>query len=437
MKDYIDFLKQKQKHFIDAGFEAGNLNPNLFDFQEYIVRLALKKGRFAVFADCGLGKTLIQLSWAYEVVCFTNKPVLILAPLAVSGQTIKEGQKFGINVKPISSYNPDEPEAGVFITNYEQLKKVETRHFSGVVLDESSILKNFTGKFKQLIISTFNKTPYKLACTATPSPNDVMELCNHAEFLNVGKRTEILAQYFIHDGGQTSKWKIKGHAAQRFYSFVSTWAIMLSKPSDIGYTQMGYELPKLHIEDIIVETPKKDNGKLFNDVNVSATDYNKELRITLIDRVEKAAEVVNQSDENWIVWVKQNEEGKEITKRIEGAIEVKGSDSPEYKEDKLLGFADNQFRVLVTKTKIAQYGLNYQNCSNQMFSGLDFSFESLYQAIRRSYRFGQQKEVHIYVITTDTMQNVLQAIKQKQEQFIEMKNQMYNSFKQQYNVSNL
>lgn len=416
--NYQEFLKQKQKLNITSGFDLdeNKLNPNLFDFQKYIVKKALKNGKYAIFADCGLGKTLMQLEWAYQVSKKTNSKVLILAPLAVKGQTIDEAKKFNINIVNID------------IINYEQLDNIDCSQYIGLVLDESSILKNFEGKIKNQILDYFLKTPYKLACTATPSPNDPMELGNHSEFLDIMSRNQMLSMYFIHDGGNTSKWRLKGHAKNVFYKWVSNWAIMLSKPSDIGFNNMkGYDLPKLNILKKEIKTIKRDNGMLFNDVAISATNFNQELRLTKIERLEEAAKIVNNSEENFIIWVKQNEEGELLRKLIPDSVEVKGSDSNEYKESKLLGFAKNEFRVLITKAKIAQFGLNYQNCRNQIFASLDFSFEGLYQAIRRSYRFGQKNEVNIYIITTDTMKNVVESINQKQKQFEIMQKEMANN----------
>ena len=420
-QDYLDFLKSKQKTITDSGFEINDseLNQNLFDFQKFIVKRALKAGKYAIFADCGLGKTLMQLEWANQISKYTNKPVLILAPLAVSGQTINEGEKFGINIKKYDASNHP-----IQITNYEQLENIDCSVFSGVVLDESSILKNFEGQTKKLIIDNFKNTQYKLACTATPSPNDPMELGNHSEFLDVMTRNEMLSMYFIHDGGETSKWRLKGHANQLFYDFVGSWAIMLNKPKDIGFDMFGYDLPSLNLIENEIKTKKRNNGFLFNDAIISATNFNQELRLTKIERLDEAAKIVNNSNENFIIWIKQNEEGEELKKLIPGAIEVKGSDSSEYKEKMLIGFANNEFRVLITKTKIAQFGLNYQNCRNQIFASLDFSFEGLYQAIRRSYRFGQKQSVNIYLITTDTMANVKQSIDNKQKQFEIMQDQM-------------
>lgn len=420
LSEYERFLESKITRFSDSGFTPNELNPALFDFQDHIVRTALQKGRYAVFADCGLGKTLMQLEWAHQVADHTGRPVLILAPLAVAGQTIKEGEKFGIKVERFAG--SDSP--GIYITNYEQLDKVEDPGiFAGIVLDESSILKNFEGKTKQQIIDTFQDTPYKLACTATPSPNDVMELGNHAEFLGVMRSNEMLAMYFVHDGGDTKKWHLKGHAKSDFWAFVASWSVMLAKPQDIGFTAEGFDLPELRFIEKRIETEKRDNGMLFNEVAVSATNFNQELRITKLERMEQAAEIINGSDESFIVWVKQNEEADTLGEMID-AVEVRGNEHPDKKEKKLLGFAADEFRVLLTKTKIAQFGLNYQNCHNQVFASLDFSFEGLYQAIRRSYRFGQRHPVNIYIITTDTMQNVIESIERKEKQFKEMQEQM-------------
>jgi DNA modification methylase len=422
---YKDFLKSKQKTHIQSGFEIETLNTNLFDFQSFIVKRSLKAGKYAIFADCGLGKTLMQLEWAYQVSKHTNKPVLILAPLAVKGQTFNEAIKFGIDTTLID------------IMNYEQLDNIDCAKYSGVVLDESSILKNFEGETKKQIIDSFKNTPYKLACTATPSPNDPMELGNHSEFLDIMGRNEMLAMYFVHDGGETAKWRLKGHAIKRFYQFIGSWAVMLNKPQDIGFAIDGYNLPQLNLYEREIKTPKRNNGSLFNDAIISATNFNQELRLTKIERMDEVAGIVNNSDENFIIWIKQNEEGELLKSLIPDAIEVKGSDSPEYKEKMLLGFAKNEFRVLITKTKIAQFGLNYQNCRNQIFASLDFSFEGLYQAIRRSYRFGQKNQVNIYLITTDTMKNVKQSIDNKQKQFEIMQKEMADAMNANINNQKL
>lgn len=418
--DYKDFLESKQKTHSLSGFEVDKLNPHLFPFQEFIVKRALKAGKYAIFADCGLGKTLMQLEWAHRVSIETNKPVLILAPLAVTGQTITEGAKFHIDV--IEYTGGADP---VQIINYEQLENIDCSIFSGIVLDESSILKNFEGATKKIILDNFKDTPYKLACTATPSPNDPMELGNHSEFLDVMSRNEMLAMYFVHDGGETAKWRLKGHATKLFYQFIGSWAIMLNNPADIGFPMEGYNLPTLNLLERQIITPKRNNGQLFNDAIISATNFNAELRATKKERLEEVVKIINERpDENFIIWIKQNEEGEMLKKLLPDAVEVKGSDSNEWKKNKLLGFARNEFRILITKTKIASFGMNYQNCRNQIFASLDFSFEGLYQAIRRSYRFGQDNEVNIFLITTDTMANVKQSIDTKQKQFELMQNEM-------------
>lgn len=418
MTEYKQFLETKRKTFVESGFDINEneLNNNLFDFQKFIVKSALKKGRFAIFADCGLGKTLMQLSWANAVFNHTNKKVLILAPLAVSGQTKQEAIKFGINMDSFD------------ITNYEQLSNLDCSIYSGIVLDESSILKNYNGSTKQLILDTFKNHKYKLACTATPSPNDHIELGNHAEFLNVMTSKEMVSIFFINDAFNKdhtiSKWRLKKHSTKDFWNWVSSWSLMLSNPTDIGFLGEGYVLPELFMNELQIEVDKKSNGKLFNDINVSATDFYKELKVTQENRVNAVAEILNNSTENFIVWIKSNDEEAELMKLVPDAVCVNGSDKPEVKEKRLLGFANNEFRILVTKTKIAQFGLNYQNCKNQIFLSFDFSFEGLYQAIRRSWRFGQKNNVNITLVTVETMGNVIESIKEKQLKFENMQKEM-------------
>lgn len=436
MEEYLEFLKTKQTAIQSSGFdiEDESLNNKLFPFQKYCVKRALRAGRFAMFEDCGLGKTLQQLEWAKQVQEKINKPILIIAPLAVIGQTIKEGEKFGYDVQEVSITVFDQDlRPGIYITNYENLENIDEYLFGGVVLDESSILKNFAGKTKQALIDAFKDTPYKLCCTATPSPNDTTELCNHTEFLNVMTRNEMLAMYFVHDGGSTSDWRLKGHAKQDFWDFVSTWSVMLSKPSDIGFSDEGYILPALNIIEDFVQTEKRDNGMLFNDIAVSATEYHKELRLTMNERLDKVAEIVNGTDENYIIWIGHDEEGAYLRSVIPDAVEVKGSDNKGIKKERLLGFGRGEFRVLITKLKIAQFGLNYQNCHNQIFASLDFSFEATYQGIRRSYRFGQVHEVNIHLIATDTMQNVRRSFEDKQKAFVEMQKSMTQAMNRNIN----
>ena len=415
--DYQAFLEKKVKKHVLSGFDINEdrLNKYLFPFQKYIVKKALSAGKYAVFSDCGTGKSIIQLEWANQVFHHTGKPVLILTPLAVSGQTIQEGQKFGIEV--VRYY--DGSNAPIQITNYEQLDNIDCGIFAGIVLDESSILKNYTGKKKRQIISQFERTPYKLACTATPAPNDLNEIGNHSEFLNVMDSSDMRMRWFIRDEGMNN-YRLKNHARVEFFSWIASWSCVLRTPADIGFLQDGFDLPSLNYFELMIETDKKDDGRLFNDGIVNATNFNKELRLSIIKRMDQVQHIVNNSTEPFIVWVNQNVEADHIKKLIPGSVEVRGNEPPEIKEKKLIGFANGDFRVLITKKKIAQFGLNYQHCNNQIFAAMDFSFEALYQAIRRSYRFGQKKAVNIYLVTTDTMRNVTDIINKKQKEFNNM-----------------
>lgn len=425
MNEYDAFLEAKRKTIAESGFNINedSLNQLLFPFQKFIVKTALRKGKFAIFSGCGTGKSIMQIEWAHQIVKHTDLDVLILAPLAVVAQTIREGEKFGYKVREFSELENATDES-IYITNYEQLNNIDCSLFGGIVLDESSIIKQMDGATRNLIIDKFSNTDYKLACTATPSPNDPMELGNHSEFLNIMPYNEMLAMYFVHDGGDTAKWRLKGHAKSRFYEWVSEWAVMVSNPKDIGFPMDGYNLPPLNLIERKIKTELRDNGQLFNGIAVSATNFNQELRLTKISRVSEVIAIVNNSTENFIIWVKHNDEAEELKTLIPGSVNVQGSDSPEYKKNKLLGFGNNEFRVLITKVKVAAMGLNYQNCHNQIFASPDFSFEGLYQGIRRSYRFGQEHSVNIYMLVTDTMTNVIQSIKNKQAQFEHMQESM-------------
>ncbi len=434
--EYTDFLETKQKSIIESGFGVEKLNENLFPFQEFIVKRALKAGKYAIFADTGLGKTIMQLSWANQVRNHTKQPVLILAPLAVTGQTIEEGEKFGIKVwrydgRPLMrDLKAHEYLDRIVITNYEQLANIDVSVFSGIVLDESSILKNYDGKYRTMLTDQFSQTPYKLACTATPSPNDPMELGNHAEFLDVMSYNEMLAMYFVNDTKDTGHWRLKGHAISKFYEFVSTWSIMLNKPADIGFDNKGYDLPPLNIEQIQVKT-NVPTGQLFGGMAVNATDFNRSLRETEAERIKEVVKLIESipKNEQVIIWAKQNQEAVNICKALSkyDIRNVQGSDSSEKKESDLLGFAHGEYKILVTKTSLASFGLNFQNCHYQIFASLDFSFEATYQAMRRSWRFGQEKEVNVWMITTDRMINIPKVINEKEKQFKTMQSEMTNA----------
>lgn len=413
---YPELLQSKQRRVEDAGFEANLADTALFDFQKFIVQRALKAGRYAIFADCGMGKTIMQIVWSDCIVSHTGMPVLILAPLAVVAQTIEEGKKFGYVIK----------EAGqggnIEISNYEQLDNIDCTIYGGVVLDESSILKNFTGVYKNKIIDTFKTTPYKLACTATPAPNDLNEIGNHSAFLNILDAQDMRSKWFIRDEGMNN-YRLKTHAKKDFYAWVSSWATMICNPADIGFDGSKFILPDLNFIEKKITTESRSGG-YFNSISVNATNFNKELRLTKVERLSDVCDTVNNSTASFIIWVNHNDEGPELLKQIKDSKEVKGSDTDKYKKQTLLDFANGKFRVLITKAKIAGFGMNFQNCHNQVFASMDFSFEKLYQQIRRSYRFGQTHDVNIYLVTTDTMQNVTQSLKRKQKQFEDMQQEM-------------
>ena len=407
--EYKEFLETKKKKFVESGFdiEEENLNENLFDFQKYIVKIALKKGRFAIFADCGLGKTLMQLSWANEVFKHTGKKVLILAPLAVVEQTKDEAIKFGIN---LDSFD---------ITNFEQLKNIDCLVYSGVVLDESSILKGRDGKLSSLIIDTFKTTPYKLACTATPSPNDHMELGQHSEFLGAMSYLEMLAMFFVHDGGETSKWRLRKHAKDDFWNYVCTWSISLDNPKTLGFDGCGYDLPEIEYIEHIIKV-ENNTGLLFGDVAVSATDLHKDLKRSYDKRLNKTLEIINSINGQCIVWTLKNDEADDLNKIISDSVNVQGSDKPEIKANNLNGFAKKKFTNLITKTSIASFGMNYQQCHNMIFTSYDFKFEAFYQAVRRCYRFGQKDKVIVHLLVPESQKNVRKSILEKEKKHKEM-----------------
>lgn len=410
--DYQNFLREKQIKIVATGIEVSkkDINNSLFDFQKDIVRWALAKGKAAIFAGTGLGKTAMQLEWARHI----PGDVLILAPLAVSSQTVREGKKFNISV----NYCKDDTDIkqGINITNYERLEKFDLSRFTGIVLDESSILKAQTGKTRTAIIELCEHIPYKLACTATPAPNDHMELGNHAEFLGVMKSTEMLSTFFVHDGGDTSKWRLKGHAVKKFWEWVASWAVMLTNPSDLGYENSKFELPPLNINQHTVKT-NNTMGTLFTVEALTLKERQAARRNSIEERAQKCAELVNNSAEQWLVWCNLNSEADALKKAIPDAVEVRGSDSPEHKEQSAIDFANGKIRILISKPSIFGFGLNWQNCRNMAFVGLSDSFEEYYQAVRRCWRFGQTKSVNVHVITADTEGAVVENIKRKERDF--------------------
>lgn len=413
---YTDFINAKTSHHNSHGInvQTKDLNPFLYDFQRDIVRFSLAKGRSAIFADCGLGKTAMQLEWAHQVSLHTGGQVLILAPLAVAEQTVREGEKFGIPVQV--ARDQSEASAPVCITNYEKLDRFTASAFSGVVLDESSILKSFSGKIRTDILDRFSNTPFKLACTATPAPNDYMEIGNHSEFVGSMTRSEMLSMFFVHDGGETSKWRLKGHAETIFWEWMASWCVFLTNPADLGYCAEGYNLPPLHQSELFPDGDKPVAESLTLSQRRDAR------RSSLAIRCKAAADLVNGSDEQWLVWCDLNAESETLTAQIEGAVQVTGSDRDEHKSAAMLNFADGKIKCLVTKPSIAGFGMNWQNCHNMIFTGLSDSFEQYYQAVRRCWRFGQAHPVNVHIILSAKEGAVLENIHRKQQDFSRMQN---------------
>lgn len=426
MSDYQSFLASKQLVVRPSGITVAEdaINPALFDFQRDLVRWALRKGRAALFAGTGLGKTAMQLVWADHVCRETSGNVLILAPLAVAEQTVREGGKFGVAVKHCASMTEAEP--GITVTNYERLHLFDPSKFAGVVLDESSILKAYDGATRTQIIEAFAETPFKLACTATPAPNDYMELGNHAEFLGVMSRVEMLSMFFVHDGGETQKWRLKGHADRDFWRWVCSWAAMLTNPGDLGYDGSAFVLPSLSYHHHVVESTEAPEGYLFAIEARTLQEQRAARRASLEERVRVCAELVNASDEPWVVWCDLNAEADALCRAIPGAINVQGSDDAETKARNLLGFADGAFRVLISKPSVCGYGMNWQHCHNVAFVGVSHSWEQYYQAIRRCWRFGQTQPVACHVITSRAEGAVVANLKRKERDAERMQREMVN-----------
>lgn len=412
---YEEFLDSKKivVHSMGIEIKDESINNTLFDYQHDIVKWALKKGKSAVFAGTGLGKTRVQLAWAEQI----SGNVIIFAPLAVSEQTINEGKKMGITVNRCISMSDIKP--GINITNYERLESFVLNDFTGLVLDESSILKAQTGKYRTLLIESSKNIPYKLCCTATPAPNDYMELGNHAEFLGVMSENEMLSCFFTHDGGNTSKWRLKHHAVKEFWNWVASWAVMLTNPSDLGYDGEKFNLPPITYKQITVHTNTLD-GFLFPVEAQTLQERQQARRESLDERVSACADLVNGSDEQWLIWCNMNNESESLKHAIVDAVEVKGNDAADHKTKSMLGFADGSINKLISKPSICGFGMNFQSCHNMCFVGLSDSFEQYYQAVRRCWRFGQDKPVNVYFITADTEGAVVANIQRKERDFNEM-----------------
>ena len=422
-EEYERFLASKRVVSQPTGIAGPpELHPSLFPFQRDIVRWALKRGRAALFEECGLGKSRQAIEWARVVTAHTGKPTLIATPLAVARQFVREGQAIGVEVthcKEPSGLNL----TGINVVNYERIERFDASLFGGFVADESSIIKNHDSKTRNLLIESFRDTPFKLACTATPSPNDHVELGNHAEFLGVMSRTEMLSMFFVHDAGETQTWRLKGHAKREFWRWVCSWAVSLMNPRDLDYSSDGYDLPELRWHEHLIQSSDEQArgmGMLFASNAQTLQERRQARRASLGDRVALAAELANSDDEQWILWTDLNEESAQLTKLVRGAVEVKGADSTEHKETTIDRFQRGEIRVIVSKGSIFGFGVNLQNCHKTAFVGLSDSFEAMYQSVRRVWRFGQAHPVDAHIITSTAEGAVLENIQRKQRDFLVM-----------------
>ena len=407
MDAYQKFLQSKVITTQSRGIEPGEVNPKLFDFQRDIVKWAVRKGKAAIFANCGLGKTFCELEWARLI----NKKTLLLCPLAVGKQTVREGKKLGIE----AIYSREPIDAQITVANYEILERFNPDDYEAVILGESSIIKHFDGKIRNQLMDRFRDTPFKLAETATPSPNSFMELGNHSEFLGSLTRTEMLSTFFTHDGGDTSQWRLKGHASKEFWKWVCSFAVMIRMPSDLGYSDDGFVLPPLYIHERQVEVERCSEGRLFALPAITLQERQRARADSTLERGKEVAGIVaTKPGEQWIVWCNLNIESQTATKLIPGAVEITGSDSPEFKEQALIDFIDGKTRVIVTKGDIFGWGTNLQSSHNMVLYGLSDSWEMFYQILRRQWRFGQKHPVDCYIVTSSLEGEVVANIKRKE-----------------------
>ena len=425
MSDYDSFLGDKARTIHRVGIEVPpqNLHERLFDFQRDIVSRMLSLGRGAIFASTGLGKTGMQIEWASQVYNHGHGDILIFAPLAVAQQTAREAKLFGVTVTVCRE--PEDVRPGVNITNYDRLAKFDLSQFGGVVLDESSILKATDGKTRTALIDAAQSVRFRLACTATPAPNDVMELGNHAEFLGVMRATEMLATYFVHDGGDTQKWRLKGHAERSFWQWVGSWSSVVDSPSDMGYDGSAYELPPLVMHEHILDAPALVEGEtLFALPAASLTERRAARSVSVEMRVHCAAEILASKPGPWLVWCGLNREADALRAIVPAIVEVRGADLPDVKTERLVAFSEGRIDSLLSKASIAGFGLNWQHCSQMIFLGIDDSWESLYQAIRRCWRFGQLKPVDVHLILSSAEIRVLENLKRKERDAARMRKAM-------------
>ena len=414
--DYASFIASKSIAIPDAGFtiQRSALNPRLRDWQADVVQFALRKGRCGVFPDTGLGKTFMQLEIADHIHQRTGGNVLILAPLAVGRQTMMEAAKFGIQSPVNVRHDQSSVSPGITITNYEKLHRFDPSAFVCIILDEGSILKSIDGKTRDQLIETFQQTPYRFIFTATPSPNDITEIGSYCEFLGIMSRAEMLATFFTHDGGDTSKWRLRKWAERDFFRWMASWSVMFRRPSELGYSDDGYILPPLTIHDHVVETPVA-RGFLFQTDATTLGEQREARRDTIKERASLLASLTNaDAAEPWIVWCNLNDESTAAKQQVRGAIEVTGSMKDFEKEAALIQFTDGLQRAIVSKPEICGFGLNWQHCNKMAFLGLSHSYEQFYQSMKRIHRFGQKKPCEVHVVLSDRDGGILENIKRKQ-----------------------
>lgn len=418
---YVDFINKKLISVELSGIDVELPDYQLMTHQYDLVKWALRGGRRAIFADTGLGKSRMQIAWADMVIKNAGDYVMILAPLAVAQQTVEEGEKIGVVINHCRE--PEHLKPGINITNYDRIHKFDCSIFTGVVLDESSIIKHHDAKTLKTLLEAFGNTPFKLCATATPAPNDWTELGTHAEFLGVRSRTEMLSEFFIHDAANTQEWRLKGHAKNLFWKWVSTWGALVRSPKDLGHDASMYELPPLEVTQHTVKSEiQPDVGMLFALEAQTLSERRDARKASLRNRVEACAAMVNSDKQPWIVWCDLNDEADALKQAIPDAIEIRGTDDAEVKEQRLHDFAHGKIRVLITKPKIAGFGLNWQHCKRMAFVGVTDSFEAYYQAVRRCWRFGQKHQVHVHIFASEQEGAVVANLKRKEREVIAMAN---------------
>ncbi len=419
--DYAAFVERKLAMVMPSGIaKPAALPASLFPHQQALTTWALKRGRAAIFADTGLGKSRMELAWADAIRKHTGQPVLLLAPPAVATQTAIEAAQIGLQVT-VCRDGSDVDDRGINITNYDRLHRFDPAIFGGVVLDESSIIKHHDARTFSTLTAAFARTPFKLPATATPAPNDWTELGTHAEFLGICSRQEMLAEFFTHDGGDTSVWRLKGHARHQFWRWVVSWGALIRKPSDIGFDDAAYALPPLHLHEHQVEVDTPTNGMLFAMEAQTLSERREARRMSLQDRVNECAKLANaEKNESWVVWCDLNDESAALTQAIDGAIEIRGSDDVDVKEARLQAFARGEARVLVSKPSICGWGLNWQHAARMAFVGVTDSYEAYYQAVRRCWRFGQKRDVHVHIFSSKAEGAIVANLKRKEREAAQM-----------------